>query len=302
MMKKRARKLLKEPIVHFLFIGMLIFMISAIFSKEEKNIDNIIEVSKGDVESMLLRWYMQLNRMPSEDELQTFLYEHIREEILFREARAMGLEQNDVIIKRRMVQKIEFLTNDLLDPPPSTNEEIKEYFDEHLESFVIPEKIDFIHIYFNEENRGDEELRSLAAEVKEQLNAFDHIPEDYYMKGDQLMLPYSYRAYTKEDVAAKFGNLEIADELFRIEAGRWEGPFHSSFGSHLVHITGKIPSEVPSLESVRDQIDREIVHKKRTEANDEYLTELKKNYTIYYSSDLLELADSLDITLEDPGQ
>jgi len=301
-MNNRVQRILKEPIVHFLLIGMLIFIVSGLFTEDDTDKEYVIEVTKGDVETMLIRWFMQLNRMPSEDELQTFLYEHIREEILFREARAMGLEKDDVIIKRRMVQKIEFLTNDLLDPPASSEEEIKQYFDQHIDSYVIPGKIDFIHIYFNRDNQESGEVRSLAEKVKGQLNALDEIPKDYYLKGDQFMLPYSFSSYTKNDVSANFGNYELSGELFNIEAGEWYGPFLSSFGFHLVYITQKRPPEIPELESVSDQIDQEIIHEKRTEANDDYMAELMKNYTIYYSEDLRELADSLDITLDIAGQ
>jgi hypothetical protein len=301
-MNVRVQKILKEPILHFLLIGMLIFLVSGLLTEDEADNEYLIEISKGDVESMLIRWYMQLNRMPSEAEFQTFLHEHIREEILFREARAMGLEKEDVIIKRRMVQKIEFLTNDLLDPPASTEEEIRQYFDQHMDRYVIPGKIDFIHIYFRNDDPGSGEVEGLALEVKDQLNAMDEIPGDYYMRGDQFMLPYSFSSYSKKDVAARFGDYQLTDELFKIETGEWQGPFLSSYGFHLVHITQKEPPEIPEVETVRDQIDLEIVHKKRTEANDDYLTELMKDYTIYYSEDLQELADSLDINLDMPGQ
>ncbi|MBT8386452.1 MAG: hypothetical protein KJO12_03490, partial [Ignavibacteria bacterium] len=143
---------MKESIIHFLVIGALIFIISGIIEKDYVGEEYQIEITKQKIESMFKRWLAQLKRMPTQEEFDVYIDNYLENEILYREAKTMGLDKEDVIIKQRMVQKIEFLTNDLISISEPTDEEVKEYFDENSDKYTIPGKIDFAHIFFSTDN------------------------------------------------------------------------------------------------------------------------------------------------------
>ena len=145
----------REPLVHFLGIGALLFGLFALLNDDASSIDaNRIEITASNVERLREVWSKQWNRQPTETELKGLINSHIREEVLYREGLALGLDKNDTIIRRRLAQKMEFLFEDLADQVKPNERELERYFDRNRERYRHPVRISFTHVYFSVDRRG----------------------------------------------------------------------------------------------------------------------------------------------------
>ncbi len=166
----------KEPLVHFLLLGALLFAVNAVVGDSGDSDLETVRVTREDVEWLSSAWARQWRRPPTRAELDGLITNHIREEILYREALAMGLDSDDTIVRRRMVQKIEFLTEDLIDQIEPTEEQLLEDFEEHSEDYREPELRSFTHIFFSLDQRGNGAAVE-AARVVADLHAMAEPPE-----------------------------------------------------------------------------------------------------------------------------
>ena len=296
---RAIKKIIKEPLVHFLIIGAFIFIVSGFIKDDYISEDYQIEITKQNVESMFKRWLAQLKHMPTQEEFDVYLENYLQNEILYREAKAMGLDNDDIIIKNRMVQKIEFLTNDLINISPPTEKEAKDYFKENTDKYTIPGKIDFVHIYFNTDNSTLDKVRQRANKVNKNLSRMSTLPEKYFEKGDPFILPYEFNEISKDEVERKFGKSELLENLFSAKIVEWSGPYLSTYGMHLVFIKDRQPPTVPDFEIVQEKIKMEIAEKRNRESHKNFMTELKKKYNIQYSEELKAFADSLNFPLKE---
>jgi len=248
---------------------------------------------------MINKWMAQMKRPPAREEVDIFLEDYVQREILFREAKAMGLDKNDMVVKNRMLQKIDFLTNDLLVTANPTDAEALKYFNDNLEKYTIPGKIDFIHIFFNLDKRTFDDAKQIAFDVKKNLNKLPIVPNTYYENGDLFILPYEYYDLSKAEVNNKFGQSELSEEIFSLEEKKWSGPFVSSYGMHLVYISNKKSSTTLQFEDLKSDIEDELIKIKRREAKKRLILELKMKYVISYTDDLKAFADSLNLPLKE---
>jgi hypothetical protein len=293
------KKLLKEPLVHFLIIGALMFVISDIIEKDYVSEDYRIEITKQNVESMFKRWVEQLKRMPTQEEFDAYLENYLKEEILYREAKTMGLDKDDIIIKRRLVQKLEFLTNDLINISPPNLEEVKKYYEENPDEFTLPGKVDFIHIFFSIDASSLDEVKEKAEVIKKNLNQKSEIPKNYFKLGDPFLLPYEFNDMPMDNVTRNFGQSEFSDNLYNLSVGKWDGPFLSTYGVHLVYVLKKQLSTMLDFIEVKENIKLEIAEKRNRKAYKDFLSELKKKYNIRYSDELKTFADTLNFPLKE---
>ncbi|MDH3882045.1 MAG: hypothetical protein OES64_10875, partial [Desulfobacteraceae bacterium] len=149
------KKWYKEPLLHFLVIGVVIFAVFSIANKEEAAVGgNKIVVSSAETERLSDAWSKRMNRPPTEIELQGLIEAFIKEEVYYREALALGLDQDDTIIRRRLMQKMEFLSNDLAELDQPDESALNKYFLENQEKYRLPAQISFTHIYFSIDKRG----------------------------------------------------------------------------------------------------------------------------------------------------
>jgi hypothetical protein len=211
----------------------------------------------------------------------------------------MGLDKDDMVVKNRMLQKLDFLTNDLLVTGTPTDAEALKYFNDNLEKYTIPGKIDFIHIYFNLDKRSFDEAKQTALDLKKNLNKSLSIPNNYFEEGDLFILPYEYYDLSNDVVTSKFGQSELSEEIFGLDEKKWSGPFLSSYGLHLVYVSSKKSSETNNFEDVKSDIEDELIKIKRREAKKRLISELKKKYVISYTDDLKAFADSLNLQLKE---
>ena len=274
-------KLLKEPLVHFIIAGVVLFFIYGFFGKgaDEPN-EKTIQISKGQIDLMHAHWSRQLGRPPTESELQGLIDDHIREEILMQEARAMGLDKDDIIIRRRLAQKMEFVSGDMLTVNEPTDEEISKYFDLHKKEFHVPGKVSFLQVFFSVDARPEAQSMELAEKTKNKLNMLSVDDVDFLKFGDRTMVRTEYVALSKAQIISEFGNTEIAEKVAEAQMNIWEGPFRSNFGLHLIYILEREPDYTPELQEVTSKIKTSMIDERKELLDEQFMSELRSRYTI----------------------
>ena len=273
----------REPLVHFLVLGGLLFGLFALVNDEASSKPpNQIEVTAADVERLQERWTKQLNRPPTESELKGLIEAQIREQVLYREALSLGLDQNDTIIRRRLAQKMEFLFEDLADQVEPTDEELKGYFDQNKDKYLLPARVSFSHIYFNVDQRG-EGAHDNAKQLLKKLR-FRKLSLRASDQGDRFMLGYDYTQKSQQEVANVFGR-QFAEKLFQNQKGIWQGPLESSYGLHLVRIQDHTESRLPEMKDVRDKVQLDFLAERRRDTNKKIYEMLKARYEIVVALD-----------------
>lgn len=268
------KKIYKEPLLHFLIIGALIFVLFAILSEEENNPGgNKIIVSTADIERLSYNWSKKWNRLPTEPELRGLIDAYIKEEVYYREALALGLDKDDTILRRRLMQKMEFLSNDLAELNQPDDTVLNKYFLDNQEKYEVPPLVSFTHIYFSLDKRGANVVED-AKSVLSGLTAL-RAPE----KGDSFMLQYDFVEETPYEVERLFGQ-RFAEQLFTLETDAWQGPIQSGYGLHLVRISEKVDARMPELASVIDKVRTDWMFEQRQKVNKEIYERFKERYEI----------------------
>ena len=264
----------KEPLLHFLIIGALIFVLFSILNRDETSVsNNKIVVTATEIELLGDNWSKKWNRPPTERELMGLVDSYIKEEVYYREALALGLDQDDTILRRRLMQKMEFLSNDLAELNTPDESALNKYFLDNQEKYKLPARVSFTHIYFSLDKRGAKAVDD-AKNVLSELNAL-RAPEC----GDSFMLEYDFSQETPFEVGRLFGK-GFADELFKSETNTWQGPIESGYGLHLVRISEKVDSRMPELASVIDKVRTDLMFERRQKMNKEIYEKFKERYEI----------------------
>jgi len=277
-------KLIKEPLIHFLILGALLFALNNVVSDSSStDTDNSIVISDTEVEWMQSIWNKKWGRMPTEDELQGLIESYIREEVLYREGLAMGLDKDDTIIRRRLATKMEFLAKDIGQIVEPTELELQDYFKWNLDRYMDPAKVSFSHIYFNRDNR--ENALGDAQVVLGKLRKNETVSAEDWELGDPFMLHYEYVHKTQTEVMQLFGS-GFADAVFEITPGGWQGPVQSGYGLHLVYIQDVVAAREPALEEVIDKVKNDLVNQRRTDSFETFYKSLRDKYEIEITTTL----------------
>jgi hypothetical protein len=273
-------KLLKEPLVHFLIAGALLFGFYGLLNPGAGDADDrIIEITPGTVERLRDAWTRQWRRPPTQEEMEGLIEDHVREEVLYREAIALGLEQDDTIIRRRLAQKMEFLSEDLGTLAEPADAELRAFFDERQAEFAEPARVSFSHVYFSPDQRGTR-ANSDAELALVELRAADVI--DVEERGDRFLMQSRYQSLTERDATQLFGGA-FADRLFELPVGDWEGPVKSGFGWHLVRISEREAPRLPEFDVVREDVRREFDYERQRAARDATYEALRSRYVVTIS-------------------
>jgi hypothetical protein len=271
--------LYKEPLLHFLVIGAALFVLFSIVNKEETLVNgNEIIVSTADINRLSESWSKKWNRPPSEAELQGLIESHIKEEVYYREALALGLDREDTIIRRRMMQKLEFLTNDIAALNTPDEAELKNYFLEHQDDYQLPAQLSFSHIYFNRDKRG-QKIITEANNVLEKISQASAKRVNVSNYGDSFMLQSDYELVTQNEIERFFGN-EFAEQLLNTPVTKWQGPIESAYGLHLVWIDERIDAQLPELSAVIDKVRTDWEFEQRKKANAQMYQHMKGRYEV----------------------
>jgi hypothetical protein len=268
------KKLYKEPLFHFLIIGAMIFVLFSVLNKEDTVTNgNKILVSTADIERLSGNWSKKWNRPPTETELQGLIESYVKEEVYYREALALGLDKDDTILRRRLMQKMEFLSNDLAELNQPDEAALNKYFLENQEKYEWPARVSFTHIYFSTDKRGSKAFKD-AKSLLAGLNAL-RAPE----RGDSFMLEYDFVQETPFEVERLFGK-GFAEQLFKLDTNDWQGPIESGYGVHLVRISEKVDARMPELASVIDKVRTDWMFEQRQKMNKEIYERFKERYEI----------------------
>jgi hypothetical protein len=294
------KRLLRHPATHIIALGVLIFVLRALIFAGDEAPDTVIRVTEGKVEELVAKWSMTFARQPTDKELTSIVGDFIREEVYYREAKKLGLDKDDLVVRRRLAQKMDFLSRDLASLAQPTEQEIADFYEKNIEKYRNPPVATFSHIFFNIDKHGLLEARDMAVGVRDRINA-DPVPvEQAYEMGDLFVLRHHYRNRTPFDVEGLFGRQELSDSLFRSEPGMWHGPLTSGYGLHLIYVHERIDSSIPALEEIKAEVLQDLMADIRRQTNDIFFASLRGNYDI-------EIADALKprIDLEawqQPGQ
>ena len=271
------KRILREPLLHFLLLGGAMFAASGFLSKAGSGEAGRIVVSQGQLASMREGFSRTRQRLPTRDEWDGLIRARVREEVYYREAVALGLDKEDSIIRRRLQQKMEFVSDDVAAQAQPTDADLNAYLQARPDLFRVEPRFTFHQLYLNPAVRGPNLSRD-AAVLLDRLNlAGDHAR--FASMGDALMLDASFTAAPAGEIARQFGQ-EFAGELDTLQPRRWQGPIKSAFGVHLVFISERLGGDLPALPNVRDAVRREWQEAGRREAGERFYQQLLKHYTV----------------------
>jgi hypothetical protein len=272
-------KFLREPLVHFLFIGAAIYLLYGAFAETApEETDKTIVVSAAEVEWMQTSWQKRWNRPPTPEELDGLIQQYIRETVLYREALTMGLNKHDQVIRRRLAQKLEFLAKDLVALIPPTDEELVAYFDAHKDRYQQPALYTFTQVFIDPDKRGNATLEDAEA-IKATLMARGDAIEDAGALGDNFMLQSYYPEKDPLEIQKLFGS-GFAESLMDLTPGQWHGPVLSGYGTHLVYVSSIREPSPPVFAQVREQVVQHWTSEKSEELNEQFYANLRDSYTI----------------------
>jgi hypothetical protein len=268
-------RLLKEPLFHFLLLGAGIFGGYHILSGESAAEPGEIVVTQGRIEALAAAFTRSWQRPPTPAEREGLIHDYIRDEVYAREAIALGLGEDDLVIRRRLRQKLEFVSEDATTQAEPTDEELRAYLTAHPDAFRLVPRFTFRNVFLDPARRGEHLARD-AGRLLARLRQGETDPESV---GDGVMLEREFDAVPADLVAQQFGE-QFAAELERLPSGQWQGPVASAYGAHLVLVAGRTEGRVPALEEVRDAVRREWASAQRLEAKEKYYQALLRRYTV----------------------
>ena len=268
--------LLKEPLFQFLVLGAALFGIFHLVDRNKTEAPARIIISSARIANLADGFARTWRRPPSQQELQGLVDDYIRDEVFYREGRAAGLDRDDVIIRRRVRQKMEFLAEDLSVREPS-EEQLAGYLASNPQRFKTEDRLSFHQIFLSATRRSaamDDDSKRLASALARADAAVDTTT-----LGDPFLLGDEFHAVSLSEVAGIFGD-DFAKRISAMEQGRWQGPIASSFGQHFVYIGERIAGSVPPLGEVREAVLREWSNARRLEAEQKLYGSLRERYEI----------------------
>ena len=270
------KRLLREPLLHFLLLGTVLFAAHGILSRGAGGEAGRIVVTQDQIDGMARLFARARQRAPSDVELEELVRGHVREEVLYREGLALGLDRDDPIIRRRVAQKLEFISESAEAIEPDDGE-LQAYLDSHRELFAVEPSVSFRHIYLDPQRRE----ATLAADAERLLTELNSPASglDAARLGDPTTLPPAFERASASEIKNSLGN-QFAKGLARVVPGPWSGPIESGYGLHLVQVSQRTEPRAPALADVREAVKRERQLTRRAEAFEKSYRNLLQRYTV----------------------
>ena len=272
------KKLAREPLLHFLLLGVVIFVAYSLVSKHTSSEPGKIVVTQGQLASMWEGFIRTRQREPNREEWEGLIRQRVREEVYYREALALGLDKDDTIIRRRLQQKMEFVSDDVAAQAQPTDDELNAYLQAHPDSFRVEQKV---HIPPGVPQPGEARQepctrhRATAGAVESEGRQSRYLDAGRYDHAG----PAVRRApgCGGREICSAISSRTTLDGL---PIGQWQGPVESAYGVHLVFVSEHVGGRVPALAEVHDAVRREWEEARRLEAKDRFYRELLKHYTV----------------------
>jgi peptidyl-prolyl cis-trans isomerase C len=277
---------LREPLLQFLLIGLGLFGAYRLLNPAPAQLEGTsrIELTTDDLRQIRLAWLAQGRPELGPAEMQTLVNAWVREEILYREALALGLDQSDTIVKRRMAQKMEFLFEDVAALREPTVDELQAWYEKNAERFTLPPRATFRHLYFSPDRRGGR-TREEATSVLKQVTGLPLDSEAAAALADRFMFQDFYADRSLDEVAKTFGP-PFAQALLLSTTRAWAGPIESGYGWHLVWIESIVPARVPAFEEVASEVATGWIEDQRAEIRARAFEAMRARYEVVLPQDL----------------
>jgi len=279
--KQLVKKLIREPLVHFLLIGAGLFLLfgwrvnpASLPSGQSGPQSTKIVITQGDIDQLIAMFGKTWLRLPTEEEVKGLVENFVRDEIYYREALNIGLDREDALIRRKLRQKMEFILEDITAQVEPTDEELEAFMERHQEAYLVDPKIAFRQVYINADKRGtngETEARQILAD----LNG----GADPALVGDPILLDSKIRLSPLWDIRKQFGE-EFSRSLFEMKEGKWEGPVRSGYGLHLVFVRERVGGRMPKLNEVREMVKSDWLAERQKDLKDAAYAKIRERYTV----------------------
>jgi len=285
------RRLLREPLVHFLAIGIGLFVLFDLVAPEDGNTDGrAITVNRDALLTFVQFRSKAFNpevasaRLDAltDAELDALVRDYVREEALHREALALGMDQNDYVIKQRLIQSLQFITNGFVSAAVDvSDEEIAKYYEANRNDYYVDPYVTFTHVYFSSDRHGSEKARQLAEAKLAEINDANVPFSESTRHGERFLYNDNYVERTEDFVASHFGRA-MAAAVFELEPddGRWYGPVESAYGYHVVMLTKRTDGFHPPLEEIADAVREDALRIKLDEQNERAVQAIVDTYDV----------------------
>ncbi len=269
-MMRLVRRVAREPLVHFLLIGAVLFAGLETFQASRRP---VVRIDAQDLEQLANYWQIQMQRPPNKDELRRIIDDRIDEELMAREALRLGLDKGDMIIRRRLAQKMAFATDDTAQAHEPTEVELRAYYATTLDRYAAPARVSFQQVFFSGDRPkgGAEDAANRALAIAEDDNRDP--------QGDPFIFPLRYEDVSVQGLLRDYGPA-VVKTLSTAPIGAWAGPVLSPYGWHLVKVSVRSEPAQASFEAVRAQVRDAWLTDRRARANAEFLKDLRKRYRV----------------------
>ncbi len=268
------RRLASQPLVHFLLLGSHIFAAYGFISPppESEPVDENAEivVTQQKLQRLVTEFEAVWQRLPTEEEKQTLVASYVREEVLVREALKLGLDRDDIVLRRRLVQKMDFLTTAAARSRKPTEEDLKSYYDANRNAYLRSGRISYEQVFLG--SPADEEL---AEEVQDRLRQGAD-PEEL---GTRTLLPFRLDMSARSKIDGVFGD-GFYERIEALPLNEWSGPVQSGYGQHLIRVTQRQSAEYLPFESIRNEVEADWALRKAEELRDDAYAAMRERYRI----------------------
>lgn len=271
------RRVLREPLAHFLVLGAALFAAYASFGRNGVEERDEIVVTRGQIEHLAAGFARFQRRPPSPEELEVLIRDHVRGEVYYREAISLGLDREDPVIRQRLRVKMEVLGDDVAALAEPTDEQLRAYLRDNADAFLIEPRYTFRHVFLDPQRRGDELSRDAAALLVRLARSGRAV--DVAALGDPFLLDHGFEGMPASEVSRLFGE-SFAAQLADLPPLQWRGPIASGYGSHLVFVEGRTEPRAPVLEEVRDEVRQAWQNDERKKVNERFYAGLLSRYRI----------------------
>ena len=269
----RIYKLLGDPTLHFLLIGIALFAAYQWRSPGDSAGRRVV-ITQGVVDDLVVQHVSAKGRDPSPAELNNMIASYVHDEILYREGVGLGLDRDDLVVKRRVRQKIEIIAEEEGSTGIPSDDELSLYLAANQARFIQPAVLSFEQVFLGDAIEDPGVVRAVAI-----TGAALRRGTDAEQLGNGTLLPRRMMATPADLVARTFGE-SFAIALEQVPVGEWAGPISSSFGLHYVRVSDRTSSLVPQLDAVRDAVVREWEHERRERARTDAYEKMRADYVV----------------------
>ena len=266
------KRLLHEPLLHFLFLGALLFFLYGALNGNAINAQDEIVVERSRIENLSAQFKRSWQRPPTAEELKGLIDSWVREEVFYREGVAMRLDRDDPVVRRRIAQKVTAMA-DAQTSAEASPADMQAWLDAHPDDYRLPPSYSLRQVYFDPARQGKRLDASLASAKAALASGAKQVA------GDVTMLPDTLESASSTDVARVFGN-DFAADLGKLPVGEWQGPIASEFGVHLVMIEASKPGRLPELAEIKTAVQRDLLRARVEQSGETYYQSLRQRYAV----------------------